>query len=196
MLYIGIDQHRKQLTVCVRNEEGDIVLRRQVSTEWSASEHFGRRSARWPAKAGFLAILEVCGFNDWLLKMLSEHGCREVFLVQPEKQSKKKTDRRDANMLCEILWLNRQRLLDGKRVQGVRVIHLPSAEDADGRQVTELRKRMGQLCTRTIKQVRHLLRKHNLEQECPTKGLDTVKGKKWLSHVALGRWTAWRWTCS
>jgi len=34
MLYLGIDQHRKQLTVCVRNEQGDVISRRQVSTEW------------------------------------------------------------------------------------------------------------------------------------------------------------------
>jgi transposase len=30
-----------------------------------------------------------------------------------------------------------------------------------------------------------LLRKHNLEQECPTKGLDTIKGKKWLTELTL-----------
>jgi hypothetical protein len=30
------------------------------------------------------------------------------------------------------------------------------------------------------------LRKHNIEQECPTKGLDTIKGRKWLAAVALG----------
>lgn len=32
MLYLAIDQHAKQLTVCVRDEEGGTVLRRQVST--------------------------------------------------------------------------------------------------------------------------------------------------------------------
>ncbi|MDA0810440.1 MAG: hypothetical protein O3B68_20800, partial [Planctomycetota bacterium] len=32
MLYVGIDQHTRQLTVCVRNEEGEVVLRRQVGT--------------------------------------------------------------------------------------------------------------------------------------------------------------------
>jgi transposase len=186
MLYIGIDQHRKQLTVCVRNEEGDIVLRRQVSTEWKRVRAFWTEIRTMAGETSFLAILEVCGFNDWLLKMLSEYGCRQVFLVQPEKQSKKKTDRRDANMLGEILWLNRQRLLDDKRVQGVRVIHLPSAADAEGRQVTQIRKRTGEQCTRTTNRIRHLLRKHNLEQECPTKGLDTVRGKKWLTEVALG----------
>ncbi len=26
MLYLAIDQHAKQITVCVRNEEGDTVL--------------------------------------------------------------------------------------------------------------------------------------------------------------------------
>ena len=32
MLYLVIDQHAIQITVCVRNEEGDTVLRRQVSS--------------------------------------------------------------------------------------------------------------------------------------------------------------------
>jgi hypothetical protein len=29
-----IDQHRKQLTVNLRNEAGDVILKRQVSTQW------------------------------------------------------------------------------------------------------------------------------------------------------------------
>jgi transposase len=40
MLCLGIDQHRKQLTVSVRNEAGDVVLRRQVSTEWARLRAF------------------------------------------------------------------------------------------------------------------------------------------------------------
>jgi len=34
MLYLGIDLHRKQMTVSLRNQSGDILLRRQVSTRW------------------------------------------------------------------------------------------------------------------------------------------------------------------
>jgi len=30
MLYLAIDRHRKQLTVNLRNEQGDVVLKRQV----------------------------------------------------------------------------------------------------------------------------------------------------------------------
>jgi hypothetical protein len=40
MLYLGIDQHRKQLTVSIRNEAGDVVLRKQVSTEWARVRAF------------------------------------------------------------------------------------------------------------------------------------------------------------
>jgi transposase len=187
MLYLSIDQHRKQLTVNLRNETGDVLLKRQVSTEWTRVRDFlaeVRKQAL--AEGGFVAILEVCGFNDWLLKLLVEYGCRETILIQPEKRSKKKTDRRDANTLGEILWVNRQRLLAGKKVEGIRRVQLPSERDAADRQITALRKRLGQVRTRTINKIKHILRKHNLEQECPTKGIDTIKGKKWLAEVSLG----------
>jgi len=40
MLYLGIDQHRKQLTVNLRDEAGETVQRRQVSTEWDRVRTF------------------------------------------------------------------------------------------------------------------------------------------------------------
>ena len=187
MLYLGIDQHRKQLTVCIRDEQGDVTLRRQVSTEWERVRGFFTEMSNEAGEAGFVAIVEVCGFNDWLVRLLNEYGCREVLVIQPEKRSKKKTDRRDANALGEVLWVNRERLLAGKPAQGVRRIHLPTDGEAEDRQLTELRKRLGQLRTRSINGVKHLLRKHNLEQECPTKGIDTIRAKKWLATLPLGR---------
>jgi transposase len=186
MLYLAIDQHRKQLTVNLRNETGDVLLKRQVSTEWARVRDFLTEVQKQALpEGGFVAILEVCGFNDWLLKLLVEYGCRETILIQPEKRSKKKTDRRDANTLGEILWVNRQRLLAGKKVEGVRRVQLPGEQDAADRQITALRKRLGQLCTRTVNKIKHILRKHNLEQECPTKGIDTIRGKKWLMELVL-----------
>ncbi len=97
-----------------------------------------------------MAILEVCGLNDWFLKMLQEYGCREIILVQPDQRDHRKTDRRDANALGEILWTNRHRLLAGKKMQKVRQIVPPSAEDAADRQLTALRHRLVRLRTRTI----------------------------------------------
>ena len=91
MLYLGIDQQRKQLTVNLRNEQGDAVLRRQVSTRWDRVRKFFedlRQEAR--SEGGFAAVVEVCGFNHWLLKMLAEYGCREVVLIQPEKSPRRR----------------------------------------------------------------------------------------------------------
>lgn len=186
MLYLGIDQHRKQLTVNLRGENGEILLKRQVSTRWDRVRTFFEdlRTQSEP-EGGFVAIVELCGFNDWLLKMLDEFGCRQTVLIQPENRSKRKTDHRDANALGELLWVNRHRVAAGRKVAGVRQVLPPSAEDADARQVTALRKRLGQLRTRTINKIQHILLKHNLQQECPTKGLDTKTARRWLEQLPL-----------
>jgi transposase len=187
MLYLGIDQHRKQLTVSVRNEAGDVTLRRQVSTEWERVRAFfeALRQTAEP-EGGFAAIVEVCGFNDWLLKMLTEYGCRETVLIQVEKRSKKKTDRRDAHQLSGLLWVNRGRLLASQRVEGIRRIQPPTQREAEDRQLTAARQRMGRHRTRTINKIKHLLRKHNLEQQQPAKGLDTKRTRKWLATLPMG----------
>jgi len=133
----------------------------------------------------YVAIVEVCGFNDWLLEWLPQHGCCEIVLVQPDQRSKKKTDRRDANSLGELLWINRQRLLGGQRPQGLRRVHIPSARDRADRQLTALRHMVAGRKTRCTNRIHHLLRRHNLEQDCPTKGLHTLKAHKWLRQLPL-----------
>ncbi|MCH7685631.1 MAG: VOC family protein [Planctomycetes bacterium] len=87
------------------------------------------------------AILEVCGFNDWLIALLEEYGCREIVLIHPGKRSKRKTDRRDAGTLSELLWLNRGRLRQGEKPQGLRRVVIPSAED--GHKAVEQLKELG-----------------------------------------------------
>lgn len=187
MLYLGIDQHRKQLTVNVRDEAGDVGLRRQVSTRWETARRFfeGLREEA-DRVGGFMAIVEVCGFNDWLLAMLRDYGCREIVLIQPENRSKKKTDRRDASHLSQTLWVNRGRLLEGKTVHGLRRVTPPSAVDAENRQLTALRQRVGQMRTRTLNKIQRILLKHNLQQDCPTKGLQTKAARRWLDTLPLG----------
>jgi hypothetical protein len=49
-----------------------------------------------------VAILEVCGFNDWLIRMLQDYRCYKVILIQPDERKKCKTDRRDAAALSEL----------------------------------------------------------------------------------------------
>ena len=99
MLYLGIDQRRNQLTVDLGNEQGELVKHRQVSTAPKQLEGV----LSWlrelsESEGGFAAIVEVCGFNDWLMKMLGDYGCREIVLIQPQQRSRRKTDRRDARV--------------------------------------------------------------------------------------------------
>jgi hypothetical protein len=65
MLYLGIDQYRKQLTIEDRNEAGDVTTKRQVSTKWeSVRAFFAEYAVRAQAEGGFVVILEICGFNN------------------------------------------------------------------------------------------------------------------------------------
>jgi hypothetical protein len=64
MLYLGIDQHKRQLTVNLRSEDGSVILKRQVSTHWDkVRAFFADLAEKAGAAGGFLAILEVCGMK-------------------------------------------------------------------------------------------------------------------------------------
>src|SRR5262249_31531824 len=183
MLYLGIDQHARQITISLRDESGDVLQARQVSTQPEKVKTFFQQLTRERLHDGesFVAVLEVCGFNDWLIRMLKEYRCHQVILIQPEERKKCKTDRRDAAALSELLWVNRDRLLHGKPVRGLRQVDSANSKDQENRRLTTLRKEAGQARTRLVHQVRH----HNLQWEMPTKRLPTQAAIAWLKQVAL-----------
>ena len=186
MLYVAVDQHAKQLTVSVRDEAGDVVLRRQVSTEWERVRRFWEEIRdRAADQGGYVVILEVCGFNDWLIALLIELQCSRIVLVQANERASTKTDRRDANRLGELLWVSRGRIASGQRVPGLKRIVIPSKVDAESRQLTSMRQRIVVQRTKCINRIRHLLLKYNIAQECPTKGIQTIKATKWLRELLL-----------
>jgi transposase len=186
MLYLGIDQHKRQLTVNLRGEDGSVILKRQVSTRWEkVRAFFADLAENARPEGGFFAIVEVCGMNPWLLEMLKEYGCREVVLIQPTKRSKQKTDHRDAGELSQLLWVHRQQFLEGKHPFGLRRVHPPTPQEADDRQLTALRTRLTKKRTAVLNGIHKILRKHNLEQECPTKRFQTQKVRRWLAEMGL-----------
>ena len=85
MLYLGIDQHARQLTISLRDENGDVLQARQVSTQPAKINAFFQQLTRERLQDGdeFVAIVEVCGFNDWLIRMLYDFRCHKVILIQP-----------------------------------------------------------------------------------------------------------------
>jgi transposase len=186
MLYLGIDQHKHHLTICVRDVQGNVVLRRQVSTSWKEVDEFlAYLQSLSLQHGGYVAVMEVCGFNGWLIKRLKEFGCQRVIVITPPERVRQKTDRRDAAKLSQLLWLNRGRITAGEPLLDVSEVYQASEREQADRQLTRLRHRLGQRLTRVKNSIGHILRRYNLEQECPTKGLFTKKGLGWLQEVAL-----------
>ncbi len=186
MLYLGIDQHKRQLTVNVRSEDGAVMLQRQVSTHWEkVRAFFADLAEKARPDGGFLGIVEVCGMNPWLLEMLKEYGCRETVVIQPTERAKQKTDRRDAGKLSHWLWVHRQQFLEGKHPPGLRRVEPPTPPQASDRQLTALRARLTKKRTAVLNGLHKILRKHNLEQACPTKKFQTQKVRRWLAEIEL-----------
>jgi len=187
MLYLGIDQHARQITISLRDDNGDVVQARQVSTQPTKINEFFQRLTRERLQGDtqFVAVLEVCGFNDWLIRMLRDYRCAKVILIQPDERKKRKTDRRDAAALSELLWVNRDRLLHGKPVRGLRQIDIACTTDQENRRLTTLRKDAGRARTRLVNKVRQILRRHNLQWEMPTKKFPTLAAIAWLKKLVL-----------
>jgi len=82
-----------------------VILKRQVSTQPDRVRAFLDDVRRQAGDDGLMAVPEVCGIYDRLIALLHENGCRDVVLIHPDKRSRRKTDRRDASKLSELLWL-------------------------------------------------------------------------------------------
>jgi hypothetical protein len=171
---LGIDQHARPITLSLRDDSGDVVQARQVSTQPEKVHAFFQQLTRERLHDGesFVAVLEVCGFNDWLIRMLQDYRCYKVILIQPEDRNKCKTDRRDAAALSELLWVNRDRLLQGQPVRGLRQVDIASSSDQENRRLTTLRQDVGQARTRLVNKVRLML-------AAAEQGAEAVKAREW-----------------
>ena len=187
MLYLGIDQHARQITISLRNEDGDVIQARQVSTRPEKINEFFQRLTRERLRDGesFVAVLEAGGFGDWLIDMLNDYRCHKVILIQPDQRKQQKTDRRDAAALSELLWVNRGRLLHGKPVRGLRQVDIASKLDQQNRRLTVLRRDARRERTRIINKIKYVLRRHNLMWHLPTKTFPTVNAVNWLKKLSL-----------
>ena len=186
MLYLAIDQHKKHLTINIRNEQGDVIQKGQVSTNHADIDDFFVAFAKKARKhRGYMAIVEVCGFNDWLLAKLQKTRCSEIVVIQPENSAVNKTDKRDANTLGELLWNNRKRLQGGQRPNGIRRIFPADPADAQVRQLANFRQHLVKHRTKTINKIKGIINKHNMAQDAPTENYSTTKFKEWIATVQL-----------
>jgi hypothetical protein len=130
-------------------------------------------------------VLEVCGFNDWLIRMLQDYRCHKIILIQPDDRKKCKTDRRDAAALSKLLWVDWARLLAGKPVRGLRQVDIAASSDQENRRLTTLRKEARQARTRVINKIKHIVRRRNLQWHLPTKTFPIKPAIAWLKALLL-----------
>ncbi len=97
----------RQLTISLRDDSGDVLLARQVSTRPEKINDFFQRLTRERLRNDepFIAVVEVCGFNDWLIRMLHDYRCHQVIVIQPEERKKQKTaSRKSTRADYQIAW--------------------------------------------------------------------------------------------
>jgi transposase len=164
-----------------------VLQARQVSTQPERVLAFFAKRTRDCIRTGesFIAVLEVCGFNDGLIRWLHDDRCHKVILIQPEERKPHKTDRRDAAALSELLRGNRERFLAGKPVRGLRQVGISSSTDQENRRLTTVRQEASQTRTRLINKIKHLLRRHHLQWEMPTKTFPTRRAIAWRKPLVL-----------
>jgi len=104
MFFVGIDLHKKTITVCVVNQERVIVQRRTLACSDPDSIR------RFFAELGpFQAVVEATASYEWLWQLLEPLANRLV-LAHPKKlriiaESTRKSDRLDAQVLAQFLAL-------------------------------------------------------------------------------------------
>lgn len=105
MLSVGIDLHKKTITLCVVNQQRQVVGRKTLAC---ASPEAIR--AFFAALGPFQAVVEATASYEWLWQLL-EPLAQRLVLAHPKKlriiaESTRKSDKLDAQVLAEFLALD------------------------------------------------------------------------------------------
>jgi transposase len=173
MLYAGIDIHLKWWAVCVLNEFGKPVLRKQVRNLPDlvrTLEGLGERLAVcFEASCGY-------GYYHALFSRIAER----VVVAHPGQlrlifRSKRKRDALDAEKLAKLLFLDE-----------VPAVHVPSADMRAWRELIVFRQRLVHKRTRAKNAARALLRHQGIPVPARP-GLWTRRGSTWLRGLVFAQ---------
>jgi hypothetical protein len=79
MFYLRSDQHARQLTISLRDDAGDECRLGKSRRERNRSSLFAKLTPdRARDDEAFMAVVEVCGFNGWLIWQSIARGSIEV----------------------------------------------------------------------------------------------------------------------
>ncbi len=169
MKSVGIDLHKKTISVCVMNERRDILARRRFDcANIDAIEQFFRSLGE------FQMVVEATASYEWLFRLLEPLANRAV-LAHPKKlrviaESTRKTDKLDAQILAEFLVLDM-----------IPTSYRPTPRQREHRRLVRQRAGVQKRITSTKNRLRRVLADYNAD----IPSLFTREGRKYLEKVKL-----------
>jgi len=145
MWYIGIDAHKKRCEMTAKDETGNVVRRRSF-----LHTREGWRDALAGAPPRSRVAVECVGWYQPIFDLLDELGLEGVLVhargVALIGSSKKKTDRHDSQVLCDLL-----------RTGFLPTAHVPARATRELRELTRLRDALCKQGVQTKNRVHRLL---------------------------------------
>lgn len=172
--YLGVDLHRKVMTVCVRTESG----RTQLLT-WSLKQV---ESFKKKLRKDDQVAVEATGNTRWFVEQIKDRVAR-VAVVDPNQfkvvsRSVKKTDANDAQLLA--LFLHKDLLPE---------VRMKDKDQAQLASLVQTRDKLVQLRTTLKNQISNIAAAHGVELQKESlssqKGLAWVLGAPWDGAVKL-----------
>lgn len=177
-LFIGLDTAKEYSEVAYSYEERThtpCLISRIRSTKQGLAKLARQFESKYP-KARLIFIYEAgpCGY--WMYRLLTQLG-HECFVVAPSLIPKKpgakiKTDKRDAQMLCQLL-----------KTGDIHPIYVPEPEDEAIRDLSRARER----AMRDLNDARYQLKALLLRNHIKYNGTDnwSLKHLRWLTELVL-----------
>jgi len=190
MNFIGVDLHKKSITVCVMDEKRKVLARKTLAcTQTDEIREFFRQFRP------FKVVVEATASYPWFVELV-EPLAEKVVLANPKKlrviaESTKKTDRLDAQILAEFLVLDM-----------IPESYQPTPRQRQHRALVRHRQYLQGRITSVRSKIRHILSNYNADrkdlfsancgpayfQEVPLSDVDRFVIKQlwaeWLDHVA------------
>ena len=166
MHFIGVDLHKKSITVCVMDEKQSVLARKTLPCDQPDEiVEFFRRFRP------FQVVVEATASYRWFAELM-EPLAEKVVLAHPKKlrviaESTKKTDRLDAFVLAEFLAL-------GKIPQS----YMPTPRQRQHRRLVRYRHYLRSRMTSVRCKIRHILADYNADRKdlfSPNCGLPYLK---------------------
>ena len=169
MNYVGIDLHKKTISLCLVNQEREVLKRKKFYC--NAPEHI---VAFFKEIRPFEAVVEATASYEWLVGLIEPLADR-VLLAHPRKmrviaESTRKSDQLDAQILAEFLALDM-----------IPEAYRPSKRQRAHRILVRHRSYLSRRLTSVRNKIRRILSNYNADRE----DLFTEMGLVYLSKTAV-----------